>query len=74
MDGERNWYTFTRDSIEKIPEGHCGSYRIADINKKRIYTGYSMNPKVGIRGKLISHLFSKDFPAARYFRFGGYRQ
>ena len=50
MDRERNWCTFTRESIEKIPEGQCGSYRIADINKKRLYTGNSMNPNVGIRG------------------------
>ena len=74
MDGERNWYTFTRDSIEKIPVGQCGAYRIADINKKRLYTGTSMNPGVGIRGRLISHLISRDFPSARYFRLGGYRQ
>jgi len=73
MDGERTWYTFTRTSMEKIPEGQCGSYRIVDINKRRLYTGSSMNPRVGIRGRLISHLCSRDFPAAKYFRLGGYR-
>jgi hypothetical protein len=69
MTVPNRWYPYTREQIEKMPEGLTGLYVIADEDKVNVYTGSSTSRNVGIRARLISHLIHKRCRKGKYFKY-----
>ena len=69
MPVEKRWYKFTRENVQALPVGLRGIYQLANVKKAIIDTGSSDSPRVGIRGRLLTHLRDKKYPTARYFRY-----
>jgi len=64
----KRWTLFNRENISGLPSGMCGMYEIANRNKTLIYRG-SSDSRIGIKSRLLSHLRTRRFPSARYFRY-----
>ena len=64
----KRWTLFNRDNIDRISSGLCGMYEIANRNKTLIYRG-SGDSEQGVKVRLLSHLRTRRFPSAKYFRY-----
>ena len=69
MPVQKRWTAYNRANIEKVPEGVCRVYEIANKNKHTIYIGGSSSPNIGVRGRLLSHLDNRKFPSGKFFRY-----